>query len=379
MKNKVLFLLFGIIFSFLFLRLLDFLVGSFWLKENYFAMQPNIKEITDTKDFTVAIDISSQGLRNEIVDVPKPKNTYRILALGDSFTFGWGVEALQSWPKILEQIYKTQNPLNKDIEIINAGIPGGNLVNEKSICKGYAQKFNPDLFLLGLFANDLYQPSSHQFLIILPEKITSLLVPNIARLNIPSLFSVQQNFTYEKIEKSSLAWAKMVKFYLIAKPNMINSIDPKLKKDFLSGKINPASVREALDNETIMTYLKDSEQGNLILKERLEKIKKECIKDKPMVVVFLPSSDLVSKSYLPGRKALGFKIDESLLAYDFDSNLKKVVENVGFTYLSVLNDFRKDGCPGCYYEYDLHLTPLGHQKVVEYLAPKINNKIKEAN
>lgn len=63
--------------------------------------------------------VSSQGLRNEEVTIPKPPNVYRIIALGDSITEGGGVKLEKTFVKILGRLLQARTPA-PIIEIINA-------------------------------------------------------------------------------------------------------------------------------------------------------------------------------------------------------------------------------------------------------------------
>src|ERR1017187_8033553 len=46
----------------------------------------------------------------------------RVLAIGDSFTYGWGVDGEDSWPKVMERALRRGG---LDIEGANLGAPGG--------------------------------------------------------------------------------------------------------------------------------------------------------------------------------------------------------------------------------------------------------------
>ena len=81
-------------------------------------MKPNFKGEFAPGEFSASIHINSIGLRD---DEPRTDSTlHKILGLGDSFTFGHGVEAKSSFIEILE------NKLNKEspTDILNAGVPG---------------------------------------------------------------------------------------------------------------------------------------------------------------------------------------------------------------------------------------------------------------
>src|SRR4030043_590496 len=61
-------------------------------KELGYLLNPNFhcKETNDYKEYHIDIKISSQGLRDYEHELSK--DVYRILAIGDSYTFGEGVE-----------------------------------------------------------------------------------------------------------------------------------------------------------------------------------------------------------------------------------------------------------------------------------------------
>ena len=81
------------------------------------------------------------------------------------------------------------------------------------------------------------------------------------------------------------------------------------------------------------------------------------------------------------RAKTGYNVDAELLRVDIDTPLSQIAQEVGMSYLSTIPSFRADGCPGCYYPWDTHLTPLGNERVAQLLArelprliPKISGK-----
>src|SRR5262245_8344319 len=63
---------------------------------------------------------SSFGLRTPEVAVPKPAGTFRVLLLGDSFTFGYGVKEDEGFARVLER--QLRRDANRPIEVVNAGV-----------------------------------------------------------------------------------------------------------------------------------------------------------------------------------------------------------------------------------------------------------------
>jgi len=84
----------------------------------------------------------------------KPKNTYRILALGDSFTYGAVKKNEDTWPAMLEQILNKGDSSSK-FEVINAGQVGFNTYDELSLYKDVGDYYKHDLIIIGYFLNDV--------------------------------------------------------------------------------------------------------------------------------------------------------------------------------------------------------------------------------
>ncbi len=72
-------------------------------------------------EFDVEFRINSKGLRGEEIDYLR-NPSHRILCLGDSFTFGFGVEEQESWPARLQQQLTAGSATV--VEVINAGVMG---------------------------------------------------------------------------------------------------------------------------------------------------------------------------------------------------------------------------------------------------------------
>lgn len=109
------------------------------------------------------INTNSRGLRDREFAYVKEKGSYRILCLGDSFTFGHGVRLDQTWPKHLEKLLNA-NSENTRYELINAGVDGYGTHQEFVYLRGEGIKFVPDLVIVGFFgANDVEEVANGFF------------------------------------------------------------------------------------------------------------------------------------------------------------------------------------------------------------------------
>ncbi len=95
--------------------------------------------------------INSIGLRGN--DVSPEKAGYRILALGNSCTFGWGIENHLTWTKQLESILNG-GAARTDIEVINGGIPGYTSYQGRLLFANELISLKPDLVLIMYAWND---------------------------------------------------------------------------------------------------------------------------------------------------------------------------------------------------------------------------------
>jgi len=95
-----------------------------------------------------------------------PPSGFRIVCLGDSFTFGHGVAADDAYPAQLERALRTAVP-DVPIEVLNAGQRGFNAVAEAHYITRRIDALAPSLLLWQFFRNDV-EPNSHYFTLTMP-------------------------------------------------------------------------------------------------------------------------------------------------------------------------------------------------------------------
>jgi len=115
--------------------------------------QPNIDTWHITKEYKINMRTNSKGIRTDReIGYEKPPGMKRIVALGDSYTLGYGVN--------LEDLFLTrlENKLNEQgvsAEIINLGVNGFSNAEELVTLENEGLKYGPDLILLAYYQNDL--------------------------------------------------------------------------------------------------------------------------------------------------------------------------------------------------------------------------------
>lgn len=117
------------------------------------------------------VRIDSLGVRRSTeLQVPKPADTYRILALGDSHGFGWALPEADTVAAQLETALDELTPLA--VEVVNAGVPGYSAYQEAAWLEARGRDFEPDCVVVLFVANDMGLP---HFLLRPPKSGPSLL------------------------------------------------------------------------------------------------------------------------------------------------------------------------------------------------------------
>ncbi|MBI4035021.1 MAG: hypothetical protein HY381_01330 [Candidatus Chisholmbacteria bacterium] len=328
----------------------------------FMAMSPNLVLLYQASEFTTEVKISKQGLRNREVVIPKPAGVYRILALGDSFTFGWGVDEGKTWPRLVEAGLRERG---LPVEVINAGVPGIGPFRERLICQAYADQFGVDAFIIGLTHDDFLQSLGRRDTAGLVNKIIDSLWPTVRRL--------WRREVGGQIGGSEM-WREWVDAALKRQPELLLRLDPVVRNDFVAGRLHPYVVFEAQSHSQIFIDLTraDYVKGGLKeLSDQLGRLKRECTGVKPVVVIFFPPAALVSENYFEALRQVGYEVKQELVKSNVDVPLKLVVERQGFDYVSPVAELRRDGCPGCYFAYDGHMTPEGQQRMARMISAQL--------
>ncbi len=112
-------------------------------------------------DIGYHIRINRHGHRGPDYPVEKPPGVFRILGLGDSLTFGWGVEEDQIFlnvmkERLLEEGYR--------VEVLNAAVPAWHSVQSLHYFQKEGVRFQPDLVVMSFFVDDVYYAKIESFL-----------------------------------------------------------------------------------------------------------------------------------------------------------------------------------------------------------------------
>jgi lysophospholipase L1-like esterase len=111
------------------------------------AHQPGQEGVFETPQFRTNVRINENGLRDRFHSYKRQGDIKRILVLGDSFAWGYGVEESERFSQLLEK--------SLDVEVINAGVSGYSTDQELLWYKNEGIKYETDLVILVLAGNDV--------------------------------------------------------------------------------------------------------------------------------------------------------------------------------------------------------------------------------
>jgi len=103
------------------------------------------------------LNTNRRGFRDRERSTEKPAGTLRIVGIGDSVMFGWGVGDDASYLAQLEGLLD-DDPSGRRWEVINTAVPGYNGVMEVEALKEKGLALQPDIVILGFCGNDLKLP-----------------------------------------------------------------------------------------------------------------------------------------------------------------------------------------------------------------------------
>jgi hypothetical protein len=293
---------------------------------------PNAQFLATTSEFSVIYKINSQGLRDKEYPIIKPKGKIRLVALGDSFTFGEGIPYSKRFTDISERNLP-------NLEIINFGVPGYGLDQSILLFERKGLQFSPDFVIL--FINDPLTSRASGATSIIKNNFVqpvSAATTNSMPLGDTSTAYINRNDEFFQSSASRLTINSYLLSYLRYRLTLLKLRD-KLQKDD-QARWGPLCKKKASnyfpENKKYVTFL-------------IGKLNEVCSKHgiKIMVINISPHSDF---EYLKG-------IDDNIQYYNLQPQLAREKKKHPLT-------FKYDG------HYNQHTNDFISKKLTEILKEK---------
>jgi hypothetical protein len=104
------------------------------------------------------VSINSHGMRGPERPLAKDPGVFRIVGLGDSQMFGWGVAQEDTFLAKFE-VMLNEGGENGKYEIFNLAVPGYNTVQEVQTFAGRLEELDPDMIIINYVDNDMDLPN----------------------------------------------------------------------------------------------------------------------------------------------------------------------------------------------------------------------------
>lgn len=157
-------------------------------------------------DGCISAVINELGFRDLPFDLNKKPGEFRILTVGDSFTFGSGVQTEDTWSQVLEGLLHADR--EEHVEVINGGFAAGShhVAGYVDWIASDGVDFEPDFLVLGLCLNDVGDVPMLGYPVLKPEK------PWLGGIS-AMLNTVQQSMTMSKVKNTKQDRALITAFF----------------------------------------------------------------------------------------------------------------------------------------------------------------------
>ena len=235
--------------------------------------------------FITEPNFNSHGFRGAEFLTIKPPDTYRIFMVGGSTMFGAGESSDDTTiPGILQKIFDLDNSITQKIEVINAGISGGNSHSEFELLINL-NNFQPDLVIVYDGWNDL--KANYAVEGIANHWDTMCFVSNQNNFDIILTIQPIAGFGNKKLTQqenvNSLTGEDHYGFQLITTKSTYDYMGREMLS--LQDNCNVVDLRGVFDDITGQIYWDQghvSDTGNLILAEKFYEITNELIFNKKL-------------------------------------------------------------------------------------------------
>jgi hypothetical protein len=111
------------------------------------GLRPGVTRRHVSSEWDVTVAINAEGLRDR--SEPVPDRNGRILAIGDSMQFGWGVDLSQTYLYIVEE-----GLASTAVRVVKAGMPGTGTSDQAHWLQVHGDRYSPRLVMVSFFVGN---------------------------------------------------------------------------------------------------------------------------------------------------------------------------------------------------------------------------------
>jgi lysophospholipase L1-like esterase len=340
-----------------------------------------------TSEFAFTSTINSFGIRDHEYSLAK-RARYRIVAIGDSLTYGWGVELDDSWVKLVEARLSSRH---YDVELLNLGIPGAYPPVYADIAERAVPLLKPDIVLLAVPQGDDFTQSLviHRQDAIASGQATSKEAPTpfLARLFPHFFYFREQMRAPQQVQDTWARQAAELTAHLSEEQEQrFRQIAPSIQEMFRSGNLNPAMLSYVLNwpNYFLMATEISGPTAQRAIADMCQEFKR--IYDiaasigARALIVSVPFRAHVCSADLPDMALLGLPIPTSIVSADLDTPIREAAACAEVPFHEVTTSFRnRCASEPLYYRFDGHLNRAGNRLFAEDLLPILEGVLRSSS
>ncbi len=351
---------------------------------------PHSEESFETAEFNYTVSINALGLRDREIR-PGGGDKVRAVVIGDSFTFGYGVQAEDTW------VRKVESLLQQDgfaVEVINCGKPGTGPEHYSAAAERIIPVLRPDLVVVALLHDDVMVSGPP------PARSRAARLVGLSRRIFPNLTAVAATRlgggavppmpAYHRSKEENRALnANAARFNLengtAEQKARFEKLDPGVRKLFLDGDLNPFLVMIALGGPDFYAWWTDlkapvtnewAEQTGAYLGNIRNIAERHGAK---VMALSVPLGVYVNREVHESIKRVGFQHPEGILSTDGpDEIARRACAAAGILWSTVTPEMRKHvDEAGLYFPLDGHFTAKGHALYAELILPVFEDALRK--
>jgi len=360
-------------------------------------LEPSSKVRHVTREFDYVATTNSFGLRGA---EPDSGSKIRIVVIGDSFAYGWGVADSATWPVILGRNLRGFRA-DATIEVINAGAPGASPREYADAAERIIPVMRPHLVVVALLQGQDYaqtwwstQTPAERLRMLTTRELLSLTTARVVRWtsrvfpNLVSLVSARPAKSQTSAHESEAAAAvyalreqagQIERRFGDRERRAFEQLDDSIKVLFRSGNLNPAELYYAMKRPDyfVLTSALESARGKEVIEamgSQLHRIRTASAEaGARAIVVSTPYGYYVSRMMCDAYSAKGYRCADSLYRSSSpDRAIEMAARAAGLPFVQVTDSFAAaldSTKTPLYFLQDGHFTEAGHRTFADLLTP----------
>jgi lysophospholipase L1-like esterase len=330
-----------------------------------------------TDEFDCEVRSNALGFRGHLP--AEPRRAWRIAAIGDSFTYGWGVGERETWPAVLEG-----ELAGADAEVLNLGQGGVGTAGCAAIAERALPPLRPDLVLVGVLqADDLAQSLEAQ-----AERDSSERAKAVLRGLFPGLVGAWRALRTPDVLEIGERWRADARAFAAGlgarDRGWYATLPEALRGEFEAGRLNPGLLSAAREHpdHLLHTLELDSPACRSAIAAMgvdLGRIR-DAAAGAPVLVVCIPHPAFVCEANRETYRALGFRVDpRSASATEMDAAIARAAAAAGLRCATLTACMREAaGTRALFYPHDGHPNAEGQRQIAACLAPIVAEVLEQA-